>query len=146
MAGDGRKGAADAHCDPVGTGGQQVFDILEGREAHPHAHGIHNAIHPFIEILALAQEQPQHEQLGGLFRNGGAEEGTAESVHATVDFCGEQAQPHKRHGDTQRGQYGGTSVEKRLHQVPGGLPLQFILLVHQINQNEGRQHGQDNDR
>ena len=142
VAGNGRKGAADAGSHPARTGCEQVFDVLEGGESHAHADGVYDAVHAFVKVPALAQEEPQQEEFGGLFRDGGAEESRAEGVAQSGDAFREKTHAHGREGDGKGGEHGAPSVEEGLHQVLAGFPLQFILRVGIINKDEGGQYRQ----
>ncbi len=142
MARDGGQAAADAGSHPVCSGCDQVFEVFEGRETHAHANGIDDAVHPLVEIRILLQEQPQAEQLGRFFRDGGAEEGLPQSVAEGMDFLREQAQVQGGNGEEERTQHGQAAVEETLHDEADGLPLELILLVGIEQQYHGRQNGQ----
>ena len=144
MGRNGRHGAPQTHRNPICSGGEEVLYILKGSKAQPHAGAVNNAVHTLVKVPALPEEQEKQHQFGRLFRNGRPKESRPESIPERMDFLGEKADIHERNRYEQRSKNRSPAIEEGLHQVPRGLPLQFILLINIIEENECRQDGQTN--
>lgn len=110
VSGDADEAADDAGVDPELAGLAEVADILDEGESHAHADGIDDAVEVLVKCGALAEDEPEHRELGELLREARAEERYAQVVHDRLRLAGEGSEPAQRDADEQRG-VGGKHAE-----------------------------------
>ena len=74
MPGDSEQGPCECYIHPVCTCTDHVHYVLEGRESESDGGRIDYSVVAFVKFLAVSEQQPEHQQLGSLFRDGSTEE------------------------------------------------------------------------
>ena len=92
MAGNREESPGNGDLEETHSRHGKVHQVFERGEAEAYRRGIDYAVVTLVEIGAFPQQEPEHEQFGGFFRNGGTEERGLQRIQEGGGFFGEHSE------------------------------------------------------
>ena len=131
-----KQATTDGRTEPVLTCIKEVHDILQSRKTESDAHSIDHAVDVLVVLLVLAQEEPEHDELSYLLREGGgtkAEDGGRESIVVLRKKAGN----NQRGGEDQRKKDTAHPIEERTDKLRNGFWMHAVATEDEQQKDNG---------